>query len=88
MARAFARAFAGRDPKAWGDIDVTDIYHEARREAFETCPRVAVHARPGEAYVIHRLALHGVAPWIAPEGPPRMIAYFRPILADPKDWLN
>lgn len=88
MARAFARAFAGHDPEDWGRIDVTDIYHEARREVFQTCPRVTLHARPGEAYVLHRLALHGVAPWTAPDGPPRMIAYFRPLLDDPKDWLG
>ena len=54
-----------------------------RRRIFAECPRVAVIARPGEAYAIHRLALHGVAPWQeeAPAGPDgRMIAYFRPAL--------
>ena len=81
MRRAFARAFAGQSEDNLGEIDVTDIYVAARREAFERCPRVTVHAAPGSAYLIHRLALHGVAPWglgasSAPEG--RMIAYFRP----------
>lgn len=88
MRAAFARVFAGVDPARWGDIDVTDAYQSARREVFATCRRVAVHARPGEAYVIHRLALHGVAPWAAPDGPPRIIAYFRPELARIADWLN
>ncbi len=81
MRRAFQAAFAGQDPARLGQLDVTDIYVAARREAFETCPRVLVHAPPGGAMLIHRLALHGVAPWAAgaqaaPEG--RMIAYFRP----------
>ena len=88
MRAAFARVFAGVDPARWGDIDVTDAYQSARREVFATCRRVAVHARPGEAYVIHRLALHGVAPWAAPDGPPRIIAYFRPELARIADWLS
>ncbi len=87
MRAAFARAFAGTDPEGWGEVDVTDAYQAARREVFATCRRVAVHARPGEAYVIHRLALHGVAPWAAAQGPPRIIAYFRPELARIADWL-
>lgn len=81
MRRAFAAAFAGHDPANWADLDVTQVYQAARRTVFETCPRVPVHAVPGEAYVMDRLALHGVAPWGAqaqagPDG--RMIAYFRP----------
>ena len=87
MARAFRAAFAGHAPESWGDIDVTEIYQAARREVFETCARVPVHARPGEAYLIHRLALHGVAPWTAPDAPGRMIAYFRPEVALWADWL-
>lgn len=88
MAKAFRNAFAGTRPDQWGDIDVTDIYQAARREVFETCARVPVHARPGEAYLVHRLALHGVAPWTAPEGPGRMIAYFRPLLRQIENWLQ
>lgn len=62
-------------------MDVTEIYASARREVFETCPRVALPAAPGEAILLHRLTLHGVAPWAAgatadPMG--RAIAYFRP----------
>ena len=71
-------------------MDVTEIYHAARREAFETCRRVEITARPGEAYVVHRLALHGVAPWRdgTPAGPDgRMIAYLRPELPETGDWL-
>ena len=86
MRAAFAAAFAGVAPEDWHAVDVTDSYSAARREVFETCPRVTVHAQPGEAYLMHRLCLHGVAPWgddaTAPAGEGRMIAYFRPELAD------
>ena len=75
MADTFAKAFAGTSPDAWGDVD-------------ERCKRVPIHAKPGEAYLIHRLALHGVAPWTAPKGPGRMIAYFRPELEDKEDWVT
>lgn len=82
MQAAMRRAFALRSGDL-SQVDVTDIYQTARREAFETCPRVPVHGSPGSAILLHRLALHGVAPWeggadAAPEG--RMIAYFRPEL--------
>lgn len=81
MQDALRAAFQGADPEALGQVDVTDVYQAARREAFEHCPRVIVHGPPGSAYVLHRFALHGVAPWAAgakaaPEG--RLIAYFRP----------
>lgn len=90
MRRAFRTAFAGLAPKLWGEEDITEIYHAARREVFAQCPRVVVHAIPGEAYVVHRLALHGVSTWLdgAEAGPDgRMIAYFRPELPDQGRWL-
>ncbi|MEM9146470.1 MAG: hypothetical protein AAGC57_09745 [Pseudomonadota bacterium] len=85
---AFFARLAGIPSERWGEEDVTDIYTETRRQIFETCPRVVVTARPGEAYIVHRLALHGVAPWQAPPGPPRVIAYFRPEppARYPRDW--
>ncbi len=81
MQSAFQRAFAAVSEADLPELDVTDAYQAARRKAFETCPRVVVHGAPGSAFVVHRLALHGVAPWAksaraAPEG--RLIAYFRP----------
>ena len=81
---AFRTAFSARPGEAAEDIDVTDIYVAARARVFETCPRVVVHGPPGSAIVLHRLALHGVAPWApgaqsAEEG--RIIAYFRPPMA-------
>lgn len=80
-ARAFREILAGTAPERWGGIDLTERYHALRREIFAACPRVPVHAKPGEAYLLHRHALHGIAPWAEgahapPEG--RMIAYFRP----------
>ncbi len=78
MRRALRARLADLPAERWEGEDVTDTYVAARREAFETCRRVAVHARPGESYVVHRLALHGVAPWTAGEVAPRTVAYFRP----------
>ena len=85
----FAAAYAGIDPAEWGEIDVTDIYQAARAQVFATCPRRIITPGLGHAVLVHRLAIHGVAPWepgaVAPaEG--RMIAYFRPILDNPGDW--
>jgi hypothetical protein len=88
MRRAFRARFEGIAPAAWADEDVTEAYVAARREALQTCARVPVHGTPGQAYLAHRLSLHGVAPWGAsPETGPRMIAYFRPGLA-PEDGLD
>ena len=81
---------AGRDPAAWSGIDVTDAYQHMRREIFASCRRVPVSAKPGEAYLVHRLALHGVAPWAtgATAGADgRMVVYFRPPIGDPRRWL-
>ena len=81
MRKAFERALGGTSQEEWDRLDLTDIYQAARRDVFETCTRVTVPARPGEAYLVHRLALHGVAPWQAGAAAPeagRMIVYFRP----------
>jgi len=53
--------------------------------------RAAPCACPGEALLLHRMILHGMAPWAdgaaaEPEG--RIIAYFRPEFADVQDWLT
>lgn len=89
--QAFRDRFRGVAPETWSAEDMTDVYHAVRRQIFDTCSRVEVHARPGEAYIIHRLALHGVARWAdgATAGPDgRMIVYFRPALADIRDWIT
>ena len=87
---AFMKHLGGRATTEWGHVDVTDAYTATRARIFETCRRVILTARPGEAYLVHRLALHGMAPWAdgATAGPDgRMIAYFRPQLDDPAGWL-
>ena len=88
---AFSRFFAGIEPAQWGDQDITEVYHAARRQVFAECRRVELHARPGEAYLAHRLVLHGMAPWrdgavAGDDG--RMICYFRPDPFGPWEWLN
>ncbi len=91
MRDALEQLFAGVEPDGWSEVDVTDVYQAARRNIFETCVRVEVAAKPGEAYLVHRLALHGVAPWgeQAQSGPDgRMIVYFRPEIGGPEDWLR
>jgi len=76
----------------WGSVDLTEVYHQARKDCFEHCPRKSILAQPGECYVLHRLALHGIAPWeLGAEAPPegRIVAYFRPQTeANLNDWLN
>ncbi|WP_170572567.1 hypothetical protein [Ruegeria atlantica] len=78
---AFERALNGYPRDRLHKVDITDIYQAARREVFDTCPRIELPVKPGEAYLLHRHSLHGVAPWgdgasAGPDG--RMIVYFRP----------
>lgn len=87
MRAAFAQFYAAHDPKDWGDLDVTEVYQAARRKVFDTCERLTVTAKTGQAILLDRHVLHGVAPWddsIA--GDMRIIAYFRPQIAA-ADWL-
>ena len=91
MAAAFAAALGDWDEAARPEIDITEAYHAARRTAFERCARVALHARPGEAVLLHRLALHGISPWVDGARAPaegRIIAYFRPELPDIGTWMT
>lgn len=88
---ALVRALAPHPPGTWGDVDLTEAYALARRKVFETCRRVELPVLPGEATLLHRLTLHGVAPWgKAAKAPPegRIIAYFRPLLPSVQDWLE
>lgn len=90
MRKELLRALEPHRPEDWGQIDITAAYGAARAKVFETCPRIALPARPGEATLMHRLTIHGVAPWqtgsfAPPEG--RIIAYFRPELPSVADWL-
>ncbi len=89
---ALLDALAPHDPRDWAEVDLTGAYTAARRRIFETCPRRILHARPGEACLLHRLVLHGIAPWqpgakAPPDG--RVIAYFRPLMSGTcADWLR
>ena len=88
---ALLKALKPHPPETWGDIDITVPYQAVRREVFATCRRIELPAAPGEATLLHRLTLHGVAAWkpqdaAPPEG--RMIAYLRPILSDVHSWLT
>ena len=89
--RAFVERFRDLPWRRWGDEDITDTYHAVRRRIFDSCRRVAIAAKPGEAYLVHRLALHGIAPWndkakAGEDG--RMICYFRPELMEAEAWLS
>ena len=91
MRASFRRSFAGLAPTDWGDVDVTDAYQAARQRAFAESPRVEIHVRPGETFLVHRLLLHGTGPWqdqagAGPDG--RMICFFRPAILAPGDWLE
>lgn len=91
MRQALQAALSSHPPDAWGDVDITEAYVAARKRVFESCRRVELPSEPGEAILMHRLTLHGVAPWsdgaaAPPEG--RMIAYFRPLMSRVADWLN
>lgn len=88
MQAAFIKAFEGVAARSYGDLDVTDIYQEARREVFERCSRLEIPTVVGEAVFLHRHLIHGVARWEghAPEEG-RMIAYFRPLI-DPAAWIE
>lgn len=87
MGDAFRAALAGQGE----ETDVTDAYQAARRQVFATCTRRTLPARPGEAILLHRHLLHGVAPWQDGASAPsegRMIAYFRPeLVGGLTDWL-
>ncbi len=92
MRNAFDAVLRQHPPETWRDVDLTEAYHAARHDVFRRCTRVTAHARPGEAYLVHRLALHGVAPWKPGAKAPdegRMIAYFRPLLEGKvSEWID
>lgn len=90
MRDALAEVLAPHDPATWADVDITDAYTAARKRVFDTCRRVALPGRVGEAVVLHRHLIHGVAPWAdgaGAEEPGRMVAYFRPELPSVADWV-
>lgn len=87
MAEALQRALRPHAPETWADIDITDAYQTARAQVFKTCARVELPVGVGEASLLHRLTIHGVAPWQGTERGDRIIAYFRPMLTSVVEWL-
>ena len=84
----FISSTFNRKTSKWAELDITQAYRTARREVFASCRRLELPAQPGEAYLLHRLTLHGVAPWRATSGQRRMVAYFRPLWQNPiQDFL-
>lgn len=91
LQEALMQVLAAHDPATWGEVDITDAYTAARKRVFDTCRRVALPGRVGEAVILHRLLIHGVAPWgdgAGADEPGRMVAYFRPELPSVADWLR
>ncbi|MFT4716726.1 MAG: hypothetical protein ACI932_001914, partial [Paracoccaceae bacterium] len=89
MQAMFRENLSGLPTDLWSDVDLTIPYHQARRQVFETCKRRIVHAEPGEAYLLHRMALHGVSGWQKGAGAQdegRAVLYFRPEIPR-TDWL-
>ena len=89
--QCFRKILEQKPIEEWSSLDVTEEYHALRRRIFAECVRNEIALQPGEVFLVHRLALHGMAPWrndarAGPDG--RMICYFRPELSDPKTWLN
>lgn len=87
---AMKQRFKGVSPDKWGDEDITETYHAVRQQVFQQCRRQKIVAGPGETYLLHRLALHGISPWLegataGEEG--RMICYFRPAIESAESWL-
>lgn len=90
MGAALRAAFAGRVDDL-ENVDITETYQAARKQVFASCPRVELPGQPGEAVILHRHMIHGVAPWAdgaTAEAPGRMVAYFRPLLPTVAAWLQ
>lgn len=70
-------------------VDLTEAYHVARREVFDTIRPMALTGPPGAAFLLHRFMLHGTAAWEGPEQTEgRMTAFFRPEFQSAKDWIS
>lgn len=87
---ALACALAPFAPADWAKVDLNPAYQAARRDIFATCTRRSLPVRTGQATLLHRQTLHGVAPWQPGDTAPadgRIIAYFRPQMASVQAWL-
>ncbi|MEL6888725.1 MAG: hypothetical protein AAFO86_08445 [Pseudomonadota bacterium] len=84
MQAALRDAIGDREPR---DVDVTDAYHVARNDVFQRCDPMPLHAEVGGAFLLHRFALHGTAPWKGPVAAGRMVAFLRPEFPTATEWL-
>ncbi len=90
MQAAFQECLKDHPVESWHQLDLQVPYQRARKQVFEECTRIAVHAKPGEAYLLHRFSIHGISPWLGGAEAPtegRAILYFRPE-TDRETWLN
>lgn len=88
---AFQRIFKGLPVGDYANTDLTEAYQAARRRVFEQCIPRKLPLLPGQSVLVHRMAIHGIAPWETGAWGPqegRIMAYFRPILPDPARWLS
>ena len=87
IGKAFRHALGGITPDEWSSIDLTDTYQKARKQVFDTCRRIELPVVEGQATLLHRFTLHGVAPWAnaASDFSQRAIVYFRPTFPEGSD---
>jgi hypothetical protein len=91
MRAALLRALEPYPSDQLADVDITDAYTAARSQVFAICPRRVLPVRPGQATLLHRHCVHGVASWAPGARAPdegRVIAYLRPQLASVQDWIS
>lgn len=91
LREALAPILSAVAPGEWPGLDLTETYRAARRTVFERCDRTEVPLRPGQAVLVHRHAIHGVAPWAEgarADDHGRVIVYLRPELPGRADWLR
>ncbi len=91
LRQAFSVVLSQYPATDWDKVDLNPAYQAARKRVFETCKRREVPVVPGQATLLHRHMLHGVAPWRSGASAPaagRMIAYFRPQLPSAEAWLR
>ncbi len=86
--QALSRELSGFPADNAANRPITDCYQEARKRIFETCQRVQVPLKQGEALVAHRLLLHGTATWQSNQSFPRMLCFFRPQTMGLSQWLG
>ena len=46
MRGCFEKCLGKIPQEQWADTDLTEVYHRARQQVFESCKRVTVHAKP------------------------------------------